>query len=73
MMFFTNGTLSSLENYSNGKLVRGKEILSTSPTVRVTTAELLAQQQTVTQPTQSVTVTTGMDGSTTSTTNTYSY
>tara|TARA_R100001230_G_C5689324_1_gene201550 strand:- start:2764 stop:4842 length:2079 start_codon:yes stop_codon:yes gene_type:complete len=60
-------------SYSNGKLVRGKEILSTSPTVRVTTAELLAQQQTVTQPTQSVTVTTGMDGSTTSTTNTYSY
>jgi len=60
-------------SYSNGKLVRGKEILSTSPTVRVTTAELLAQQQTVTQPTQQVTVTTGMDGSTTSTTNTYSY
>ena len=60
-------------SYSNGKLVRGKEILSTSPTVRVTTAELLAQQQTVTQSTQSVTVTTGMDGSTTSTTNTYSY
>ena len=60
-------------SYSNGKLVRGKEVLSTSPTVRVTTAELLAQQQTVTQPTQQVTVTTGMDGSTTSTTNTYSY
>ena len=60
-------------SYSNGKLVRGKEILSTSPTVRVTTAELLAQQQTVTQTTQQVTVTTGMDGSTTSTTNTYSY
>ena len=61
-------------SYSNGKLVRGKEILSTSPTVRVTTAELLAQQQqTVTQSTQQVTVTTGMDGSTTSTTNTYSY
>ena len=60
-------------SYSNGKLVRGKEILSTSPTVRITTAELLAQQQTVTQPTQQVTVTTGMDGSTTSTTNTYSY
>tara|TARA_B100001758_G_scaffold247604_1_gene266137 strand:+ start:3356 stop:5434 length:2079 start_codon:yes stop_codon:yes gene_type:complete len=60
-------------SYSNGKLVRGKEILATSPTVRTTTAELAAQQQTVTQPTQRVTVTTGMDGSTTSTTNTYSY
>ncbi len=59
-------------SYSNGKLVRGKEILATSPTVRTTTAEL-TQQQTVTQSTQSVTVTTGMDGSTTSTTNTYSY
>ena len=60
-------------SYSNGKLVRGKEILATSPTVRTTTAELLTQQQTVTQSIQSVTVTTGMDGSTTSTTNTYSY
>jgi len=60
-------------SYSNGKLVRGKEILATSPTVRVTTADLSEQQQTVTQATQSVTVTTGMDGSTTSTTNTYSY
>ena len=60
-------------SYSNGKLVRGKEILATSPTVRVTTADLSEQQQTVTQATQSVTVTTGMDGNTTSTTNTYSY
>ncbi len=60
-------------SYPNGKLVRGKEILATSPTVRTTTAELLTQQQTVTQSIQSVTVTTGMDGSTTSTTNTYSY
>jgi hypothetical protein len=60
-------------SYSNGKLVRGKEILATSPTVRVTTADLSEQQQTVTQATQSVTVTTGMDGYTTSTTNTYSY
>jgi hypothetical protein len=60
-------------SYSNGKLVRGKEILATSPTVRVTTSDLSEQQQTVTQATQSVTVTTGMDGYTTSTTNTYSY
>ena len=61
-------------SYSNGKLVRGKEILASSPTVRTTTAaETTTTNQPAVQSTQTVTVTTGMDGSTTSTTNTYSY
>ena len=62
-------------SYSNGKLVRGKEILASSPTVRTTTAAetTTTTNQPAVQSTQTVTVTTGMDGSTTSTTNTYSY
>ena len=57
-------------SYSNGELVRGKPVLSTPTTI-------ITQESTTETPVvstqQTVTVTTGMNGSTTSNTNTYSY
>ena len=57
-------------SYSNGELVRGKPVLST-PTTIVTQESTTETPVVSTQ--QTVTVTTGMNGSTTSNTNTYSY
>tara|TARA_B100001559_G_scaffold274243_1_gene244181 strand:+ start:2563 stop:4632 length:2070 start_codon:yes stop_codon:yes gene_type:complete len=57
-------------SYSNGKLIRGKAVLALEPS---TTVEASTTSTPVVPATQTVNVTTGMNGSTTSTQNTYSY
>ena len=61
-------------SYSNGELVRGKPVFSapTSSTVTSTTETSVVSTPVISTQ-QTVTVTTGMNGSTTSNTNTYSY
>jgi|TARA_B100000035_G_scaffold6858_1_gene6009 hypothetical protein len=57
-------------SYSNGKLVRGKEILSSPSTISTTTTSNTSSTPII-QAENTVTVISGMDGTTTSTTTTY--